>query len=89
VIDDLVEGHRQRRIVPLHDHSQRIADQNQGNARCIDHLRGGVVVGGERRNPLATAFHGDDIERRKSMAFHFGNAALPKVTAARFHLPDH
>ncbi len=55
VIDHFVQRHRQRRLVPLHDHRNRIADQHGFDSSGVDQPGRGIVVGRQ---------HGDLLARR-------------------------
>jgi hypothetical protein len=39
VVDDVVDGDRQRAVVPLHHHAERIADEHQVDAVGVQHAR--------------------------------------------------
>ena len=58
VVDHLVERHRQRVGVPLHDHRHAVADQNAFDARRVEQRRHRVVVGREHRDLLAGRLQG-------------------------------
>ena len=55
VVDHLVERHRQRRVVALHDVAERVADEQHVDAGRVEDAREGEVVGGEHRDRLAAA----------------------------------
>ncbi|KAG1450140.1 hypothetical protein G6F57_016478 [Rhizopus arrhizus] len=55
VVDHVGHGHRQGRIMALHDHPQRIADQDQVNAVCVKSAGKAGVVGGQHDQLLAIA----------------------------------
>ncbi len=54
--------HRHVRGVRIaeHDHAQRIADENQRNARLVEQLRHRKIIGRERGDLFAARFHGAD-----------------------------
>jgi hypothetical protein len=52
VVDDLVDRHRQRRLLPLHHVAEGVAHEQHVDAR-IEDARKGEIVGGEHREGLA------------------------------------
>ena len=57
VVDDLVERDRQGRVVALHDHAERVADEQHVGAGLVEQARERGVVGGEHGDPLASLLH--------------------------------
>ena len=57
VIDHVLDGDRHRRVVPLDDHAERVADEHDVGAGEIDELREARVVRGEARDRLARLLH--------------------------------
>ena len=57
VIRDLVERDRQRRVVALHDHAERVADEQDVGAGLVEQPRERRVVGGEHGDLLAALLH--------------------------------
>jgi hypothetical protein len=57
--DHHFQRHRDRGLEPMHDHAERVADQN-GVAVFVDEARGVRVIGGQRHDRLA-AFAGPDV----------------------------
>ena len=57
VIDHLVERDRQRRLVTLHDHAERVADQQHVDAGFVEQPRERGVVRGEHGDLLAALLH--------------------------------
>jgi hypothetical protein len=55
VVDDVVDGHRQRAVVSLHDHAERIADEHEVDAVLVHDARESRVVGGEHDELAAIA----------------------------------
>ncbi len=53
VVDHLVERHRQRGVVALHHHAERVADQETVDPRLVEQAGEGPVVRGHHRDPLA------------------------------------
>ena len=53
VMEHFVDGDGEGAVETHHDHGQRVADENQIDARFIDDTSGRVVVGGQGRNRLA------------------------------------
>ena len=53
VVDDVVHPHRQGRIMALHHHAQRIADQDQVGAVVIQHAGEAGVVAGQHHQLAA------------------------------------
>lgn len=57
VIDHLIHGDRQRRLVTLDDHRQRVTHQDHIDAGRVQQLGGWEVVGGQHGDPLAAIPH--------------------------------
>ncbi len=57
VVDHLVEGDRERRVVSQHHHREAVADQDRRDLRLVHELRGRVVVRSDHRDWLATVAH--------------------------------
>ena len=55
VVDDVVDGHRQRAVVALHHHAERIADQHQVDAVGVERAGEAGVVGGQHHQLAAVA----------------------------------
>ena len=65
VVGDVLDGHRQGRIVPLHHHAERIADQQRIDAGAVQHRSKGRVVAGQHRD-LALGRGAAQIKQRQS-----------------------
>ena len=61
VVEHLVHRDAHGLLVAEHDHAQRVADEDQRDARLVDDARGRVVVGGEHRDALAVDAHLGDV----------------------------
>ena len=57
VIDHLVQRNRQRVVVSLHHHCQRVADQQHIDARLIQQACHREIVGRQHRDLLAALLH--------------------------------
>ena len=57
VVDHLVEGDGERRVVPLHHHPERVADEDGVDARGRDEPRRGRVVRGDHRDRRPGLLH--------------------------------
>ncbi len=67
VIDHVFDRDRNRRVVSLDDHSQRVTDQHQVGSRRVNEQRETGIVGGQAGDRLAFVLHasqGGDIDRR-------------------------
>ena len=53
----LVHADRGGRVVAEDDHRGRVSDQDDVDARLVDDLRRGIVVGGDHHDRLAVALH--------------------------------
>ena len=62
--DQLVQGHRDRAVVPVHDHRRRVADQQHGDAGVVEDPRGQRVVRGQHRPLLAAGLGRRQIAHR-------------------------
>ncbi len=72
VVEHVGERHRQRRVVTLDHHAERIADQQHVDAGAFAERGEARVVGGQHRDLLAVAGHrrerGDGDARRGRLA---------------------
>ena len=80
VVQHLVNGDGKGVFMAENDHGQRVADQDEVDACLVNKARGGVVVGGERRDGLALALH---FAERRHGDFWEGNAGLRRMRARR------
>ena len=78
VVEHLVDGDGKGVFMAEDDLAERIADQDEIDACLVDKARGGVVVGGERRDGLALALH---FAERGHGDFWEGNAGLREARA--------
>ena len=60
VVDHVVHGDEDGRLVAEDDHTKAIADKDHRNAQLVEQLGGRVVVGGEHGDLLAVPLHLDD-----------------------------
>lgn len=56
VADHVLESHGSGVGVPEHNHAERVANQDEINARFVDQPGGGIIVSGQRRNFLPAQF---------------------------------
>ncbi len=61
VVDDVVERHRDRELVPLNHHAQRVADQQHRHARRLADARAHRVVSRQHHDRLVLSFHFLDV----------------------------
>ena len=61
MVDHLVQRDRQGGGMALHDHRQAVAHQDAFDARGIDQLGRGIVVGGQHGDLLPGRFHGREL----------------------------
>ena len=57
VVDHLVHGDRERALLPLHHHADRVADQQHLDPGLVEEAREAGVVGGEHGDALARLLH--------------------------------
>ena len=69
--EHLIDGHRHGAVVAEHRHGARVADEHDVDARGLDDLRAGVVVGGDHDDRLTSILlrgqrtQGDPFARRR------------------------
>ncbi len=73
MVDHFVERDRQGGRMPLHDHRQRVADQQTLDAGGVQQPGHGEVVGREHRDLFARGFHGRKFGNRHPLNFGHGN----------------
>jgi hypothetical protein len=80
MIDDLVHGHRQRGVEPLHHHAEGVADEQHVDARLVENPRERIVVGGEHGDLLAMLAL-EDLGYRHLLRVH-GSVSPPESRRA-------
>ena len=84
VVDHLVERHRQRRLVALHDHAEAVADEQHVDAGLVDEPREGEVVGGDHRDLLAARLSAGECRHGDASFVHLP----PPAVRIRIERPD-
>jgi hypothetical protein len=59
--DEVIDGHRDRGVVPEHDHAGRVADEQHRDPGLVEDVGGERVVGGEHRPLLTAGLGGRDV----------------------------
>ena len=68
VVDDVVDRHRQRAVVALHHHAERIADEQGVHPAVVEQPGEGGVVGGQHGDRLARGVHRLQAVQRDRLA---------------------